>query len=215
MKRALFTLLALLCFTACSEEPQPQPETEEPISEEDTLQPADDGQALNAMEGVWLFSQRDMLFAGGRFDGIRFDAVGRWQTLDVLENGSVKPSQNVVTGSTSITVNGTLVQTNLHLDTSGGIPLEVTLSTDGQRMSWSTNMQPWEYHLKRSSAAVSTPIPASPFAPRSRAELLAAIQGVWRFSQPDVTVAGAQCDGLRFDQGGRFEFLDVDGNGKL
>jgi hypothetical protein len=211
MNRGLLALLALLAVAACHSEPPPG----ETNPGDGSGQSLDEVAIRNAMEGVWLFAQRDRPFAGGRFDGIRFDATGRWQTLDVLEDGTVKPAQGAVVGSTSFTPLGARVQTNLHLDSGAGIPLHVELSADGQRMSWGTNMEPWDYQLERSAAQLSEPIPPPPFAPKSAAEALAAVQGVWLFTQPDVTIAGAQCDGLRFDAGGRFELLDVDASGKV
>jgi hypothetical protein len=206
MNRALLSLVVLLSVAACNSKPQPPDETN---PTRDTLQLSDEPTVRSAMEGVWLFAQRDTAFPGGRFDGIRFDATGRWQTLDVLDDGSVKPAQGAVVGSTSITLSGTLVQTDLHLDSGSAIPLHVELSADGQRMHWETDMAPWEYQLERSIAVMEAPIPPPPYAPKSEAEALAAVQGVWLFTQPDVTVGGAQCDGLRFDASGRFEFLDV------
>ncbi len=198
----------LLVVAACNSQ---SPDENNP----DTSQFQDESAALREMEGVWLFAEQDTLFAGGRFDGIRFDATGRWQTLDVFENGTVRPALGALVGSTSITELGSSLQTNLHLDTGSGVPLKIKMSVDGQRMSWDTDMEPWTYQLERSSAAVSTPIPPPPYVPKSDAEALAAVQGVWLFTQPNVTISGVQCDGLRFDASGRFQFLDVNEAGKI
>lgn len=210
--RSLLAVLGVLFLSACHGGAEPQDETHHVP---DTAQMLDEAAVRSAMEGVWLFAERDTPFAGGSFDGIRFDASGRWQTLDVLEDGTVMPAQNAVTGSSNVTLSDTLVQTNLLLDSNGLVPLHVTVSADGQRMHWVTDTLTPEYQLERSSALVGEPIPPPLYHPASDAEALAAVQGVWLFNPDNVSVGGTQCDGIRFDTSGRFELLGVDTDGKL
>jgi hypothetical protein len=171
-------------------------------------------EGLAATEGVWLFPRRDLPLGSSKADGIRFDATGRWELLDVLEDGSVVPAQQALSGITSFVLPAQLtVQMNLHTDTGGGIGMNTAWSHDRKRMGWTGYT--WSGYLQRSEAVVAAPFPPLPYVPRTLAEGLAVLEGVWLFAQPDTSFAGVVCDGVRFDATGRWQTVDVLEDGRV
>jgi hypothetical protein len=115
-------------------------------------------EGLAALQGVWLFSQRDTTLMGSVCDGVRFDEAGHWQTLNVLDDGRLVVAPGGLSGTTSFAFPGggaLTVQLILHPAPNSGYPVHTGWSPDRSRMSWL--VYDGQHMLNRTQAEVSGP----------------------------------------------------------